>query len=451
MLIYVLNKNLEKIAIVDIYQSVIWANRYFDLGDCELCVEPTTENLQLYQIGYYLARPDDDMVCQINKIEIDTNIQTGNTLIVRGVDVKNFLDQRIVWETYNVDNLTEEFLRNLVYRSLINPSNQDRMLLKENGTGAMELDTAVGFTDTIKEQVSYKNIGEKIRAVCQEKKWGYRVKLGTASQGTSRTVFKFGLYDGTDKTDSVIFSPMFDNLKESKYILDASRIANTALIGGQGEGTARVITDVGADKNPNAYKTGADRYEVFVDAKDIPTTITWGELIEAYPQGSGGNTGYIHYDHGYLYRMYLLSVPVYSDTQANALQEEYPNGTFNKSRKLFTVNSFGDLSKGAIIADLPNGNPKPTDSVTLRDGLYDFYLINRALEKMAETTVATSFDGSIIPNVNYTYRIDYNLGDIVTVKNEFGISKAVRIIEALESESPTGYVLEIKYETRETA
>ena len=445
MLIYVLNKNLEKIAIVDIYQSVIWANRYFDLGDCELCVEPTTENLQLYQIGYYLARPDDDMVCKINKIEIDTNVQTGNTLIVRGVDVKNFLNQRIVWKTYNANNLTEVFIRQLVYDSLIAPSNQDRILTKANGSGAMELDTAFGFTDTIKEQISYKNVGEKIRVVCQENKWGYRVRLGTASQGTSRTVFKFGLYAGTDKTDSVIFSPMFDNLKESKYILDASKIANTALIGGQGEGTARVITDVGADKNPNAYKTGADRYEVFVDAKDIPTTITWEELIADYPQGTGGNTGYIsNVGVNYFYRMHIVTFPVFSQTQANALQEEYPNGSFNQSHTQYTVND-------AIIADLPNSNPQSSDSVTLRDGLYDLYLINRAIEKMAETTVTTSFDGSIIPNFNYTYRVDYNLGDIVTVKNEFGISKAVRIIEALESESPTGNVLEIKYETRETA
>lgn len=452
MLIYVLNKNLEKIAIVDIYQSVIWANRYFDLGDCELCVEPTTENLQLYQIGYYLARPDDDMVCQINKIEIDTNIQTGNTLIVRGVDAKHFLDQRIVWETYNANNLTEVFLRQLVYESLIAPSNQDRILTKANGTGALELDTAVGFTDAIKEQVSYKNVGEKVRTVCQEKKWGYRVRLGTASQGTPRTVFKFGLYAGTDRTDSVIFSPMFDNLKESKYILDASKIGNTSLIGGQGNGTERIMTDVGADQNPNAYKTGADRYEVFVDAKDIPTTITWQELIAAYPQGTGGNTGYIYNHEGhYYYHMHILSIPVYSDTQANALQEEYPNGDFTQDRKTFIVDELGQIGTGAIIADLPNSNPQPTDSVTLRDGLYDLYLINRALEKMAETTVTTSFDGSIIPNVNYTYRIDYNLGDIVTVKNEFGISKSVRIIEALESESPTGYVLEIKYETRETA
>lgn len=447
MLIYVLNKNLEKTAIVDIYQSVIWANRYFDLGDCELCVEPTTENLQLYQIGYYLARPDDDMVCRINKIEIDTNIQTGNTLIVRGVDVKNFLDQRIVWETYNANNLTEVFLRQLVYGALISPSNQDRILTKANGSGAMELDTAVGFTDAIKEQVSYKNVGEKVRAVCQEKKWGYRVRLGTASQGTPRTVFKFGLYVGTDKTDSVIFSPMFDNLKESKYILDASKIGNTSLIGGQGNGTERIMMDVGADQNPNAYKTGADRYEVFVDAKDIPTTITWSELTAAYPQGTGGNTGYISHITGtssYLYRMHIISFSVYSDTQAAALQEEYPSGSFNKSRTLYTVSD-------AIIADLPNSNPQPSDSVTLRDGLYDLYLINRAIEKMAETTVTTSFDGSIIPSVTYSYRTDYNLGDIVTVTNEFGISKAVRIIEALESESSTGYVLEIKYETRETA
>ena len=34
--VYILDKNLQSIGIIDGYKSLIWANRYGKLGDCEL-------------------------------------------------------------------------------------------------------------------------------------------------------------------------------------------------------------------------------------------------------------------------------------------------------------------------------------------------------------------------------------------------------------------------------
>lgn len=45
--IYVLDGNLQPLALIDNYTSLIWVNRYIDNGDCELYIEATTENLNL--------------------------------------------------------------------------------------------------------------------------------------------------------------------------------------------------------------------------------------------------------------------------------------------------------------------------------------------------------------------------------------------------------------------
>ena len=39
----------------------------------------------------------------------------------------------------------------------------------------------------------------------------------------------------------------------------------------------------------------------------------------------------------------------------------------------------------------------------------------------------------------YKYKQDYDVGDIVTIKNEYGIIADVRITEVTESEDSTGF------------
>ena len=41
---------------------------------------------------------------------------------------------------------------------------------------------------------------------------------------------------------------------------------------------------------------------------------------------------------------------------------------------------------------------------------------------MAQYKSTISFEGKIIIGVNYIYKKDYNLGDIISISNEYGIS-----------------------------
>ena len=131
--VYVLNQNLEQIGIIDNFDSLIWSNRYKEIGDCELYTSATIEKLNLLKKGNYLVRTNDEMLCQIKKVELDTDNEKGDYLIVTGYDCKRFLDQRVIWGTINCDGNLEDFIRLFVNKALGDPNLSARQLRKQNG------------------------------------------------------------------------------------------------------------------------------------------------------------------------------------------------------------------------------------------------------------------------------------------------------------------------------
>lgn len=419
--LYVYDTNLQRVGIIDAYTSLIWAPRYADLGDCEVYVEATTETLALLKKNYYLVRNDDEMICQIKKIELDTDAENGNYLIVTGYDVKRFLDQRIILDTMTCDGLLEDFIRNMITVSMIDEG--DRAIPD------FELGAAAGFTEQNSEQVSYKNLGEKVREYCKKYGWGYRVRLDSGK-------FIFELYKGADRTAEVIFSDNYENLATSAYVEDDTNLGTVALVAGQGEGADRM-------RRVSGDASGLARHEIFVDAKDISYTLTWAELTEIYPPQDQGGGGYItgSAETGYSYALDNLFVQIIDENHLAELQADYPGGT---------VVEVGGTSyyqlEDAVVAALPSGDPGDNDTVTLAEIIYSVYLLTRGYDKLSEFGSIISFEGTIEPNTTFEYKKDYFLGDLVTVENEFGISVEARITEVVEVNDNNGYSVEPKFE-----
>lgn len=420
--IYVLDNNLQQVYVIDAYKSLIWANRYRDVGDCELYLPATAEALYYLRKGYYLARADDEMVCQIRYLEIDTDVEKGNYLIVKGFDVKRWLDQRVIWNTMQGNGNAELFIRSMVDASLGNADISDRRIVNGNGNRIFYLGSLAGFDERLTEQVTYRNLGEKVRDYCQRYGWGYKVRQ-------ENNYFVFELYAGTDRTATVIFSDQYENLATSTYIEDDTNMGNVALVAGEGEGAAR-------SRQISGEGASSDRYEIFVDAKDISKTITYGDLVATYPSGTIVNTLY-----GYVYQVSQLDIQILDDNQLAELMAEYPSGTvvYVDGQRYFRITN-------EPIADLPNSSPTDEDNVVLRDVVYNVFLLTSGYENLAEYGSVTSFDGTIEANTTFKYKQDYFLGDIVTVENEFGISVEARITEIIEVNDDNGYSVQPKYE-----
>lgn len=425
--VYVLDANLQLVGVVDSYKSLIWTNRYNVPGDCELYLDATSGSINLLQIGRYLVRTDDFMICQIRKVEIDTSSDQGNYIIATGYDVKDFLDRRIIWGMANCDGNLETFIRGIITASAISPAIADRKFKLQNGNQMLYLASAAGFTEALTEQVSYKNVGEKIREYCEKYKWGYKIYLDDGK-------FYFALYKGQDKSGLVIFSDQYENLSSTMYTDDQTDLANVALVAGSGEDNER-LTDV------YGSASGVNRFEMFVDARDIAQKVSWQELTDVYPTTDQGGNGSIASSGGnFVYKMSTIDIQIVDAAQKQWLQDNYTGTVVTVSgQEYYRISN-------VIIADLPSETPQDADTCVLRELVYDVYLLNRGAEKLAEHGRVVTFDGSVIPDVTFVYKTDYNLGDIVTVENQFGITAPARIVEIVEVLDENGYSIEPTFE-----
>ena len=265
--LYVLDSDFNQITIIDDYESLIWSKRYHDFGDCELYVRACEEYVRDLQKGHYLIRSDDDMICRIKSIDLETNVEEGNFLVIVGADCRIVLSQRVVWNQTNYTGTVENYIRKLITDNLISPSDSARAI------GNFVLGDSVGLTDTITEQVTYKPLDEKVIELCKAYDYGSKVTLNEYNQ------FVFSLYKGVDRSyqqevnDHIVFSPEFDNIISSRFTSDDSTIKNVALIAGEGEGVDRKRLTYGTS-------SGLDRYELFVDAKDLSSQTEEGETID---------------------------------------------------------------------------------------------------------------------------------------------------------------------------
>lgn len=422
--VYVFNKSLQMVGMVDAYKSLIWVPRYQETGDCEIYLEASAENIALFQMGFYLARLDDDMVCKIDLIQIDTDAEEGNYLLVKGTDAKGILDQRIIWETSTCNGPVEDFARRLVTDALISPADPDRQI------SLIELGEAAGFTEAVSEQVSYRNLGEKIREYCKTYGWGYRLTL------TANSKLAFSLYKGSDRSNEVIFSDDYENLSSSTYVDSCQDMTNTALIGGEGQGADRIKAELGD-------ATGIDRFEIFVDADSISTQVKYSELVAAFPGGSitqkQGESG------RWFYTLSSLDLPIVDAEHQEWLQERYSGTVVTIDGELFFR-----MSSPVYIAFIAEQGTAPTpednDTVTLEELIYHSYLLNKGAEQTAGSGERESFTGSVITDVTFLYKQDYFLGDIVYVENEYGIGADARIIEVIEAVDENGHTVEPTFE-----
>lgn len=270
------NADRETIGIIDTAKSIIWTSRYYGVGDFEIYTQATAEALEMLKIGNYVTRPDDKNVGIIETLTVNFNAQDGYMITAAGSFAKSILSRRLI---YNLSGNTvfpvvisgnvETAVRGLVSLSIISAADAAR------NVSFIELGPAAGLEKTIvdasgsatQKQTSYSNLREYTDEVLQE----YEL---SAYMGIDRETLKlqYIVFAGVDRSGEntagntpIVFSQEFDSLLASDYTYDTAALKNTALIGGEGEGTARFY----ALLTP-ADVSGMERREVFVDGADQP-------------------------------------------------------------------------------------------------------------------------------------------------------------------------------------
>lgn len=250
MELYVFNKNRELIGIVESFEYLRWTRCYSQCGSFELKANASTENTELLQVGNYIWKNDDEEAGIIEYLQLS---QTDNeTIIVSGRFATALLGRRIIWNTEILNGDLSACIGQLINNNVISPIDTDRQILNINFSSPY-LDIPV------KKQVSYNNLLDEI----QELLTASSVGIKTVFQPESG-LFTVTLYIGSQS--QAVFSKEYENLLDQTFTKNTISYANTAKIGGEGEGdNGRVFEYI-------SNGSGENRREIFVDAKDLRIT-----------------------------------------------------------------------------------------------------------------------------------------------------------------------------------
>ncbi|WP_433959308.1 siphovirus ReqiPepy6 Gp37-like family protein [Cytobacillus horneckiae] len=254
-MLYVCNENFERLGMVGRFSYLLWRKKYSSHGEAELHVDVTTENINLLQKGRILFRKDDNEAMFIYYRGFSEDATGKDQLVIKCFSLIRWLDRRILWRIATYNNTPEDIVRSMISTEIISPSNLNRRISQ------IKLAARKGFGSPIELQASYVDLLEKIEAICNT----YEMGIRTIFDGIEA---KFDLYEGVNRTVNqstyprVILSKDFSNVLSRKYEEADNDVKNTALIGGEGEGTARTLTSI-------EQGTGLNRKETFVDARDI--------------------------------------------------------------------------------------------------------------------------------------------------------------------------------------
>lgn len=345
------NKNLYRLGSIKKYECLIWKRRYFKSGAFELYLAFENKLLNLFKEDNIIHKIDDAEAGTIEYLNLKKDITGKEILVVKGRFLTNYLDRRIIWGTENINDTYEKTMRMLIDKNCINPSDINRKIPNLN------LGIFNDFLETLKYQVSYKNLLDEIEKLSATSNIGFKVKFDNKNK---KLIFQ--TYKGLNRTagqsinDRCIFSRKYNNILEQEYTKYKKNYKNVNLVAGCGEDIKRKFVTVGEGIE-------LDRYELFTDARDLQDKKT------------------------------------INDKEVNIPELEYLE-----------------------------------------------LLKYRGFEKLEDYTIVEIFDSKVNTKSNLDYKVNYNLGDIITIIDKsWNVLIDTRITEIEEVWDDKGLSLNIAF------
>lgn len=257
----VYSRDLTFLGIVDNFEVLNWHRKYYTAGSFELTCPLTPDNLELL-IKENVIYKSNGEAGFIHYRNIKLNREGKEVLYIKGSFLTALIGRRIIWNSIYFVGKVEELYRKIIDDNCINPTNLNRKM------PLLKLGELKNYTDDINYQNSYGNVLNELESLAITTGIGYRVNLNYET-----LQMEFEVYKGLDRTDNqsvnskALFSRQYENILEQDYTESIGDYKNTCLIAGAGEGKNRKKTSIETG-------IGLDRYEMYVDARDIQNTKT---------------------------------------------------------------------------------------------------------------------------------------------------------------------------------
>lgn len=371
----ILNRNFDAVALIDAFNSFIWTDRYNEAGDFEYYAPVDMQPIEYFEKDYYIYLKSTKHMMILESISIDTDPEMGTYLTVSGRSLESILDRRCVWYRTTIDGNLQDGIKQLLNENAINPQDSDRKI--PNLIFKASTDTRITSL-TMQGDYLGESLYDVIMNVCKLNDLGFRILYD------GDHTFTFELYYGEDrsydqeKNPWVVFSPNYENLSETSYYSSLSDYKTAVLVLGSDSNEAgqAVIEVTGVEAS------GLDRRETAVDASSIST-----------PN---------------------------SDVNEDAIRERGRSNGWSETR-----------IQQQIAKEKEQALAQSTE---------DYYqqLEQFGQESLVETYTTETFEGEIDATRQYIYGRDFFIGDIVQIRNEYGMEACSRVTEVIRCHDLSG-------------
>lgn len=380
---YIYDSSLNILGVIEDYYSLIWAERYYEMGDFEM--ELPIEYVLNSNIAFdnFLYIPISDKIMVIEDIKPES-LEDQDTLRVSGRSVESILKRRIIETQVDVDGVAETLAYAFMEDNVTNPADTNRTISIFKTTFP-----SVTLTETFKEQVDQQPLYDLIEQICKSTGLGFKI-VNESSE------LAFSLYKGADRSFAqstnpwVIFADAFGNVYTSSFYDSIKEKVNIILVSSNDSVYKELYVWEAGQSEP----TGLNRFENIME-----TTIDrWAgiKVDTSDPE------------------------PTYDGPQLTHIQSGYHHLTAVG----ITVNPF--------VGEEPNTPKEP-----LSDDEVLNILTTRGQQKVTEYKTVGVFEGTFDITGNFKYGTDFSLGDIVQCVLENRNIKA-RVIELVRSYSTEG-------------
>lgn len=342
MEMYILDGLLRRTQVVDKFESLIWTERWHEVGDFEIQLKSTLENRSRFLVGTHLAINNSYRVMTVETVE-DTVGENGKELLkVSGRSLEALLQDRVAKETMSDLSVEPKWVLTDT------PGNVARTMFDHvcRAPAALHPDDAIPFlqpgsiftpgaipevTTPIQWEQSPDSLYNAIRNICVLYDLGFRL---VRNFDTSQLYFD--IYSGNDRTtrqtdlSPVVFAVRLDSIQDTTEFNSIQKSKNVAY----------VFSEHGQ-------------------------AVVYGENVD--PDVSGFD------------------------------------------RRVIVVNATVDPDDPDI-----NG-----------------VLIQAGNEALLANRAVSIFDGEVSEYTNYTYNVDYDLGDLVELRNKDGVITYKRVTEQI--------------------
>lgn len=280
MELFIMDEKFKNLYTIDLFESLIWTERFNGYGDFEIYVPINEYILEVIyfiqdklinKLDVYVWLKESKKYMIIENIEITTNSETGNHVTISGRGLESILERRIIWEQTTLDSSLVDGIKTLINDSIINPKIIERKIPNFIFLDISDLEIS---KMTIKAQYTGDNLYETIYSICESYGIGFNIDLDSDNN------FVFYLYKGVDrsydqnKNPYVVFSPNFENIINSDYLESIKTLRNVTLIAGEDISANRKTIILGNDKE-------LSRRELYTDARDIQSTTENGVISDS--------------------------------------------------------------------------------------------------------------------------------------------------------------------------